>query len=191
MPRLTLPDGSVREYAGTTTGQAVAESIGAGLAKAAVAIVVDGQQQDLSEPISADASIRILTVKDPAGLEVVRHTLAAQVLARAVKELYPAARLAIGPTIEDGCYYDIAFPNPISSDDLPKIESRMKEIIAEGNDVVREEIHIANLTDYFRRISNEPFKIEIMDDQVQKGRLIKKPEIAFEGFSAYRQKNTK
>jgi threonyl-tRNA synthetase len=67
----------------------------------------------------------------------------------------------------------------------------MKEIIAEGNDVVREEIHIANLTDYFRRISNEPFKIEIMDDQVQKGRLIKKPEIAFEGFSAYRQKNTK
>jgi threonyl-tRNA synthetase len=180
MPRLTLPDGSMREFNGTTTGAEVAANIGAGLAKAAVAIVLDGKQQDLSEPIAHDAVIRVLTVKDPEGLDVVRHTLAAQVLARAVKELYPTARLAIGPTIEDGCYYDIAFPQPISSDDLPQLEARMKEIIAEDKAVMRELWEPDMLKAHFGKTGDD-FKQRLIDGAVAKSELV-------EGkVSAYRQ----
>ncbi len=180
MPRLTLPDGSMREYNGTTTGAEVAASIGAGLAKAAVAIVVDGKQQDLSEPIAKDASIRILTVKDPEGLEVVRHSLTAQVLARAVKELYPTARLAIGPTIDDGAYYDIAFAAPISSDDLPKLEARMKEILTEDKAVMRELWEPEDLNKHFAKTGDD-FKQRLIDGAVAKGELVN------DKVSAYRQ----
>lgn len=178
--RLTRPDGSVQVYTAGTTGAAVAASIGAGLAKAALAIELDGVQQDLSEPIVRDAHIKILTLKDAGGLDVARHTLAAQVLARAVKELYPGAALAIGPTVENGFYYDIAFPTPLSSEDLPNIEARMREIIKHGHTVQRELWEPAQLQSHFKA-TGDRFKPLIIEGAIEKGQLI-------EGkVSAYRQ----
>ncbi|MFO1243119.1 MAG: threonine--tRNA ligase [Rickettsiales bacterium] len=135
---ITLPDGSIRQYPAPVTGFQIAESIGPGLAKAALAMKVDGIQRDLSEPINADSKVSLLTLKDEEGLDIMRHTTTAQVLARAVKELYPSAKLAIGPTIENGFYYDIDFTGPISVEDLPKIEAKMHEIIKRGLTVKRE-----------------------------------------------------
>lgn len=135
---ITLPDGSVRQYPAPVTGFQIAESIGPGLAKAALAMKVDGAQRDLSEQIHTDAKVSLLTVKDAEGLDIMRHTTTAQVLARAVKELFPNAKLAIGPTIENGFYYDIDFEGAISVEDLPKIEEKMHEIIKRGLGVRRE-----------------------------------------------------
>jgi threonyl-tRNA synthetase len=135
---LTLPDGSTRTYPAGTTGEEVALSIGAGLAKAAVAMKVNGQQQDLYRPLEADAAFSILTAKDAEGIDVMRHTLTAQVLALAMKELYPGAKLAIGPTIDHGFYYDVELDQPVSPDDLPKIEERMREILKRAQPVQRE-----------------------------------------------------
>lgn len=135
---LTLPDGSTRTYAAGVTGEEVAASIGAGLAKAAVAMKVDGQQQDLYRPIHADAKFAILTAKDAEGLDVMRHTITAQGLALAMKELYPSAKLAIGPTIEHGFYYDIDLEKPLSTEDLPAIEEKMREILKRPHNVKRE-----------------------------------------------------
>jgi threonyl-tRNA synthetase len=135
---ITLPDGSVRTYGAPVTGFQIAESIGPGLLKAAVAMKVDGVQRDLSEPIAQDASVALLTTRDAEGLEIMRHTTTAQVLALAVKEIWPAAKLAIGPTIEHGFYYDIDLEYKITPDDLPKIEAKMKEILGRGLTVQRE-----------------------------------------------------
>jgi threonyl-tRNA synthetase len=135
---ITLPDGSTREYEGIPTGFTVVDSIGPGLAKAAVAMTVDGVQRDLSEPIAHDAKLCILTAKDEQGLDVMRHTLTAQVLALAIKELWPAAKLAIGPTIEHGFYYDVDLDESISVDDLPQIETKMREILKRQLPVTRE-----------------------------------------------------
>ena len=114
MVTITLPDGSTRDYPAPVTGQQIAESIGAGLAKAAIAVKIDGVQRDLSEPIAQDASLQILTTRDEEGLDVMRHTTTAQVLALAIKELWPDAKLAIGPTIEHGFYYDVDLETKIS-----------------------------------------------------------------------------
>ncbi|MBN8543177.1 MAG: threonine--tRNA ligase [Alphaproteobacteria bacterium] len=135
---LTLPDGTARTYPAGTTGEEVAASIGAGLAKAAVAMKVDGVQRDLYLPITHDAAFQILTAKDAEGIDVIRHTITAQTLALAVKELYPSAKLAIGPTIEHGFYYDVELETPLVPDDLPKIEARMREILKRGHAVKRE-----------------------------------------------------
>ncbi len=135
---LTLPDGSTRAYPRGTTGEEVAASIGAGLAKAAVAMKVDGAQQDLYRPLHADAKFAILTAKDAEGLDVIRHTITAQGLALAMKELYPSAKLAIGPTIENGFYYDVELDSPLTPDDLPKIEEKMREILKRPHAVKRE-----------------------------------------------------
>jgi len=135
---VTLPDGSAREYAAGVTGEEVAASIGAGLAKAALAMKIDGVQRDLYAPIETDAKLQILTSKDAEGLDVMRHTITAQLLARAVKILYPSAKLAIGPTIESGFYYDIELDTPLTPDDLPKIEAKMRELLAQPNAVKRE-----------------------------------------------------
>ncbi|MFM9890588.1 MAG: threonine--tRNA ligase [Rickettsiales bacterium] len=135
---LTLPDGSQREYSAGTTGEEVALSIGAGLAKAAIGMKVDGIQRDLYLPLNADAKFQILTAKDADGLDIMRHTITAQLLARAVKILYPTAKLAIGPTIEHGFYYDIDLDEKITPEDLPKIEAKMRELQAQGNSVTRE-----------------------------------------------------
>jgi len=135
---ITLPDGSTRTYPTPVTGFDVAQSIGAGLAKAALAMKVDGVQRDLSETIHHDAKLSILTIKDEEGLDIMRHTTTAQVLARAIKLLWPTAQLAIGPTIDNGFYYDIDLGYKITPDDLPKIEAKMREIIASGTTVTRE-----------------------------------------------------
>ncbi|MDA1083035.1 MAG: threonine--tRNA ligase [Proteobacteria bacterium] len=126
---ITLPDGSIRKLKEGSTGLDLAMDIGPGLAKAAIAVTVNGDQKDLCDPIEGDAKVSIITVDSSEGLEIMRHTLTAQVLARAVKNLYPDSKLAIGPTITDGFYYDFEFKKPISPDDLPKIEKEMKKII--------------------------------------------------------------
>ena len=126
---ITLPDGSVRELKTGSTGLDLAMDIGPGLAKAAIAVNVNGDQKDLSDPINKDSEVSIITIDSSEGLEIMRHTLTAQVLARAVKNLYPDSKLAIGPTITDGFYYDFEFKKPISPDDLPRIEKEMKKII--------------------------------------------------------------
>ncbi|MFO0500549.1 MAG: threonine--tRNA ligase [Pseudomonadota bacterium] len=187
MPKFTLPDGSVREFATTTgaaiTGAELAASIGAGLAKAALAVKVNGVQADLSEPLPDGASVQILTLKDAEGLDVARHTLVAQVLARAVKEMYPGARLAIGPTIDDGAYYDVAFATPVSSDDLPKIEARMKAMIAEAGDITRELWAPDDLMAHFKATGDD-FKVLLVQGAVEKNQLVDGKA------SAYRQKGS-
>jgi len=128
--KITLPDGSIRELADGSSGLDLASDIGPGLAKAAVAVIVNGIQKDLSDPIDQDSEVSIITIDSDEGLEIMRHTLTAQVLARAVKNLYPDTKLAIGPTIADGFYYDFEFKKAISPDDLASIEKEMKKIIS-------------------------------------------------------------
>lgn len=173
---ITLPDGSIRQYDGPVTGTAIAESIGAGLAKAAIAMKVDGVQRDLSEPVTRDAHISILTLKDEEGLEIMRHTTTAQVLALAVKELWPTARLAIGPTIEHGFYYDVEIDaHAISTEDFPKIEAKMQEIIKRGLTVQREMWPRADAIAMFEG-RGESYKAELIrnapeDDTTERGKI--------------------
>ena len=115
------PDGSQKQAPAGVTGLEIANMIGSGLAKAAVAYSVNGEQRDLNDVVSHDADISIFTIDSDEGLEIMRHTIAAQVLARAIKNLYPNAKLAIGPTIENGFYYDFARKDPFTEDDLPPI----------------------------------------------------------------------
>jgi threonyl-tRNA synthetase len=130
---ITLPDGSIRELELGSTGLDLASSIGAGLAKAALAVTVNGIQKDLNDPINEDSKVSIITIDSDDGLEIMRHTLTAQVLARAVKNLFPGTKLAIGPTITDGFYYDFEFKKPISPEDLDSIEKEMKKIISSNS----------------------------------------------------------
>ena len=113
---ITFPDGNKREFEKGITGYQIAESIAKSLAKEAIAINIDGVQKDLCDQIASDSSISIITINTDEGLDIMRHTLTAQVLAKAVKTLYPKAKLAIGPTIEHGFYYDVLFEKPISSE---------------------------------------------------------------------------
>ncbi len=159
---LTLPDGSTRSYPAGTTGEEVALSIGAGLAKAALAVKVNGQQRDLYLPLMEDAKFSILTSKDEEGLDIMRHTMTAQALALAVKELYPQAKLAIGPTIEHGFYYDVELATPLTPDDLPKIEARMKEILKRDKTVTREMWDKQKAIAMFK-VRGEPYKAEIIE----------------------------
>ena len=129
MPAITLPDGSVRVFDGPVTGATVAASIGPGLAKAALAMEVDGQLQDLGREIEADAKLRFITRKDDQALGLIRHD-AAHVLAEAVQELFPGTQVTIGPAIENGFYYDFARNEPFTPEDFPAIEAKMREIIA-------------------------------------------------------------
>ena len=134
---ITLPDGSIKELPKGSTGLDLAASIGPGLAKAALAVVVNGDQKDLSDSINEDAEVSIITINSDEGLEIMRHTLTAQVLARAVQNLYPGTKLAIGPTINDGFYYDFEAPKVISNDDLENIEKEMNRIIASASDITK------------------------------------------------------
>jgi threonyl-tRNA synthetase len=134
---ITLPDGSVRDLKPGSTGQDLANDIGPGLAKAAIAVSVNGIQKDLSDPINEDSEVSIITLDSEDGLEIMRHTLTAQVLARAVQNLYPGTKLAIGPTIKDGFYYDFEFKKPISPDDLEKIEKEMVKIINSKSSITK------------------------------------------------------
>jgi threonyl-tRNA synthetase len=120
MPAITLPDGSVRRFDGPVTGTEIAAAIGPGLAKAALAMQVDGKLRDLASPIAEDASLRFVTRRDPEALELIRHD-AAHVLAEAVQELFPGTQVTIGPPIENGFYYDFARNEPFTPEDFSAI----------------------------------------------------------------------
>ena len=156
MIRLTLPDGSVREVPPGTTGRDLAASIGPGLAKAALAIRVDGQVRDLSRPIDADATVSIITDKDPDALDVLRHS-SAHILATAVRELFPGAGIGFGPAIEDGFYYDFDVPRPFAPEDLERIEQQMGEVAQRDYPFVRE---VVDREEANRRFADDPLKLE-------------------------------
>jgi threonyl-tRNA synthetase len=156
MVRVTLPDGSVKEVARGTTAGAVAESIGAGLARAAVAARVNGAVWDLDRPIERDVSLAILTERDPEALEVLRHS-AAHVLATAVRDLFPGAGIGFGPPIEDGFYYDFEVPRPFTPEDLERIEAKMGEVAKADYPFVRE---VVDRNSANRRFADDPLKLE-------------------------------
>ncbi|MGA8204372.1 MAG: threonine--tRNA ligase [Woeseiaceae bacterium] len=162
MPTITLPDGSSRQYEAAVTGADIAAGIGKGLARAAVAVRVDGQLRDLTRAIETDADVEIVTRDSDDGLELLRHD-AAHVLAEAVKELWPATQVTIGPAIENGFYYDFARAEPFTEDDLSVIETRMKEIVDRDEPISREVWERDAAVEFFRGIG-EAYKAEIIAD---------------------------
>lgn len=160
MIHITLPDGSRREFPGAVTVAEVAASIGAGLAKAAIAGKVDGKVVDTSYRIENDAQLAIVTEKDADGLEVIRHSTA-HLLAYAVKELFPEAQVTIGPVIENGFYYDFAYKRPFTPEDLAAIEKRMGELAAKNEPVVRRVLPRDEAVAYFKGLG-EHYKAEII-----------------------------
>ncbi len=162
-----LPDGSDKELPSKSTGFDLAASIGARLAKDSIAVVINGEQRDLSDILPNKAEVSIITKGSDEGLEIMRHTLAAQVLALAVKNLYPDAKLAIGPTIDDGFYYDFFMDKPISSDDLPKIEDEMNKIIKSKSKITKTYHSKKEALEVFDGL-DEGFKAEIITDSGQK-----------------------
>lgn len=162
MPIITLPDGSQRSFDHPVTVQDVATSIGAGLAKAALAGKVNGKLVDTSHVIEADATLSIITGKDPEGLEVLRHSTA-HLMAQAVKRLFPSAQVTIGPVIEDGFYYDFAFERSFTPEDLEKIEAEMEKIVAEDLAVERSIMPRDEAVSFFRAMG-EQYKAQIIAD---------------------------
>ena len=160
MPKITLPDGSAREFEAVTRGAEIAESIGKGLAKAAVAVRVDGDLWDLSRDIERDVPVEIITRDSADGLELLRHD-AAHVLAEAVKELWPDTQVTIGPAIENGFYYDFSRKEAFTEEDLAVIEERMKDIVDRDELIEREVWERDKAVDFFRSIGEE-YKAEII-----------------------------
>ncbi len=157
---ITLPDGSARGFDGPVTGAQVAAAVGPGLAKAAIAVEVDGEVVDLARRIDRDAAVRIITRKSEEALELIRHD-AAHVMAQAVQELYPETQVTIGPAIEHGFYYDFARETPFTTDDLEGIESRMREIVDRDEAFVREEWEREDAVRHFGG-KGEAYKAEIV-----------------------------
>src|SRR5258706_3264685 len=139
MVALTLPDGSQRQFDKPVSGAEVAASIGPGLAKAALAIKLDGAMKDLATVIDRDAKLEIVTAKSPEALDLLRHD-AAHVMAEAVQELYPGTQVTFGPSTETGFYYDFARDQPFTPDDLARIEARMREIVKRDEPIARAEL---------------------------------------------------
>ena len=160
MPKIRLPDGAVKEFDAPVTVAEVAAAIGPGLAKAALAGRVDGKLVDTAHVIRADADLAIVTDKDPAGLEILRHSTA-HLLAYAVKELFPDAQVTIGPVIEDGFYYDFSFKRPFTPEDLAAIEAKMAELAKKDEPVTRTVMRRDDAVAYFKSIG-EHFKAEII-----------------------------
>jgi threonyl-tRNA synthetase len=160
--RITLPDGSVRTTTRGTTGADVAASIGAGLAKAALAVKVDGELKDLDWPIQKDAKVEIVTRKSEEALDLIRHDTA-HLLAQAVQALYPGTQVTIGPNIEDGFFYDFARNEPFTPDDLPKIEAKMRELVAADLPTKRTVWERDKAVAHFRGLG-EQYKAEIIQD---------------------------
>jgi len=161
MVQLTLPDGSIRSYDAPVTGADVAAEIGPGLAKAALAVKINGEMADLSLPITEDAAFAIVTAKDEEALELLRHD-AAHVMAEAVQELYPDTQVTIGPSIENGFYYDFAREEPFTPDDLEKIEKRMMEIV-DRNEAITREVWGRNDAVQFFKDKGEHYKAQIIE----------------------------
>ena len=162
MLNITLPDGSVCQYKSPVTVAQIAASIGAGLAKATVAGKVNGKLVDACDPITEDSTVQIITPKDHEGVEIIRHSCA-HLVGHAVKQLYPNAKMVIGPVIEEGFYYDIATEKPFTPEDVAAIEARMKELIAQDYDVVKIMTPRAEAIKIFQD-RGEEYKLRLIDD---------------------------
>lgn len=162
MLKITLPDGSVREFDGPVTIMQVAQSIGAGLAKNTVAGRVNGRLLDACDVIAQDATLQIITPKDQEGVEIIRHSCA-HLIGHAVKQLYPTAKMVIGPVIEEGFYYDISYERPFTPEDVAAIEARMKELIAQDYDVVKKMTPRAEVIKVFEQ-RGEVYKLRLVED---------------------------
>ncbi len=162
MIAITLPDGSRREYPAPVTIADIAASIGTGLAKATIAGEVDGRLVDASDPVDHDASVRIITARDPEGVEIIRHSCA-HLVGHAVKQLYPGARMVIGPVIEDGFYYDIAYDRPFTPEDIAAIEQRMRELIDQDYDVIKKMTPRDEAIAVFKE-RGEDYKLRLIQD---------------------------
>ncbi|MEA2724143.1 MAG: threonyl-tRNA synthetase [Gemmatimonadales bacterium] len=158
--RLTLPDGSQREAPAGTTARQVAEGIGPGLARAALAVRVNGEVRDLDRPLQSDAAIAILTDRDPEALELLRHS-SAHILATAVRELFPSAGIGFGPPIEDGFYYDFQVDRPFTPEDLERLETKMADVAGRDFPFVREVVDRAEAR---RRFADDPLKLERIEE---------------------------
>jgi threonyl-tRNA synthetase len=159
---ITLPDASVRQYPAGITTQEIAASIGAGLARATLAGKVNGVLVDACDAITADAAVQIITAKDAEGVDIIRHSCA-HLMGHAVKQLYPTARMVIGPVIADGFFYDIAFERPFTPEDMAAIELRMRELIAQDYEVVKKRTPRADAVALFSQ-RGEDYKLRLIDD---------------------------
>jgi threonyl-tRNA synthetase len=167
MPVITLPDGSKREFDQPVTLMQVAEDIGPGLAKATVCGRINGELVDACELISVDSDVTLITGRDQEGLEVIRHSFA-HLVGHAVKQLYPEAKMAIGPVIDNGFYYDIDFERPFTPEDVTAIEKRVKELVKKDYDVVKKMTPIKEARRAFVD-RGEDYKVELIDDLIEKG----------------------
>ncbi len=164
--KITLPDNSSRELPEGSSGYDLAKDIGPGLAKSAVAVTINGIQKDLHDVIEGDVSASIITIDSDEGIEIMRHTLTAQVLARALKNIYPSSKLAIGPTIDDGFYYDIETEDAISIDDLEKIEDEMIKIVKTKSSITKKLVGKEDALKIFKS-QKETYKESIIEESEQ------------------------
>jgi threonyl-tRNA synthetase len=162
MIQITLPDNSRREFPGPVSVAEVAQSIGPGLAKMTVAGKIDGRLVDASDVIDHDARLQIITPKDDEGLEIIRHSTA-HLVGHAVKQLYPTAKMVIGPVIDEGFYYDISYERPFTPEDMAAIEARMRELIAQDYDVIKKMTPRAEVIEVFKS-RGEDYKLRLVED---------------------------
>ncbi|GLX85447.1 threonine--tRNA ligase [Thalassotalea loyana] len=166
MPIITLPDGSQRSFDNAVSIMDVAADIGPGLAKATLAGRINGERLDACEMITEDCELQLITAKDEDGLEIIRHSCA-HLLGHAIKQLFPDVKMAIGPTIDNGFYYDVDLDQPLNDDDLAKIEKRMLELAKTNYQVVKKTVSWQEARDTFES-RGEPYKMEILDENVDK-----------------------
>ncbi|MDG2916570.1 threonine--tRNA ligase [Bisgaard Taxon 10/6] len=166
MPIITLPDGSQRQFDNPVSVLEVAQSIGAGLAKATIAGRVNGERRDACDIISEDSTLEIITAKDEDGLEIIRHSCA-HLLGHAIKQLFPDVKMAIGPTIENGFYYDVDLDRSLTQEDLDALEKRMLELAKTNYDVVKQRVTWQEARDTFEK-RGEPYKMAILDENIAK-----------------------
>ncbi len=162
MPQITLPDGNTKSFDNPVTVAEVAQSIGPGLAKATIAGRVNGELVDACVEITEDADLSIITSKNEEGLDIIRHSFA-HLIGHAVKQLFPTAKMAIGPVIENGFYYDIEYERSLTPEDLEAIEKRISELVSEDYDVIRKVVSKQEAIDVFTA-RNEPYKVEIASE---------------------------
>lgn len=166
MPIITLPDGSQRQFDHPVSVLEVAQDIGAGLAKATIAGRVNGERRDACDVIDQDATLEIITAKDEDGLEIIRHSCA-HLFGHAIKQLFPDVKMAIGPTIENGFYYDIDLDRSLTQEDLDVIEKRMLELAKTNYDVVKKRVTWQEARDIFEK-RGEPYKMAILDENIER-----------------------
>ncbi|HHF5002159.1 TPA: threonine--tRNA ligase [Haemophilus influenzae] len=166
MPIITLPDGSQRQFDNPVSVLEVAQDIGAGLAKATIAGRVNGERHDACDIIEQDATLEIITAKDEDGLEIIRHSCA-HLLGHAIKQLFPDVKMAIGPTIENGFYYDVDLDRSLTQEDIDTIEKRMLELAKTNYDVVKKRVTWQEARDTFEK-RGEPYKMAILDENIER-----------------------